>query len=66
MTENFAGLMKKKKTNKSRKYRVPNKMDPNRTIPRHITIKMAKLERQGENPKSPKSKAGSYRQGSSN
>ena len=43
--------------------RVPNKIDPKRTTPRHIIIKVLKLKI--ENLKSPKKKADSYLQLSS-
>ena len=42
MAENFPNLVKK--INKSRKHRVPNKLNPKRPTPRHITIKMQKVK----------------------
>ena len=44
MTENFHSLVKEKDTQVQEAQRVPNKMDPNRPIPRHIIIKMAKIK----------------------
>ena len=44
--------------------RVPNKLDPKRTTPRHIIIKMPKVKDR-ENLKSSERKAVSYLQGSS-
>ena len=41
--------------------RIPNKLDPKRTTPRHIIIKMPKVNDK-ENLKSSKRKAGSYLQ----
>ena len=42
MKEHFPNLVKK--INKSRKHRVPNKLNPKRLTPRHITIKMLKVK----------------------
>ena len=42
-TKNFSNLMKEKDTQVQEAQRVPNKLDPKRPIPRHIIIKMARL-----------------------
>ena len=39
--------MKEKDTQVQEAQRVPNKIDPKRSIPRHIIIKMAKLKDKG-------------------
>ena len=44
MAENFTNLLKKKVIQVQKVQRVPNKMDPKRPTPRHIIIKMAKVE----------------------
>ena len=44
MTENFLNLVKEKDTQVQEAQSVPNKIDPKRSIPRHIIIKMAKLK----------------------
>ena len=44
MTENFPKLVKEKDMQVQEVQRVPNKMSPKRTTPRHITSKMAKLK----------------------
>ena len=44
MTENFLNLMKEKVTEVQEAQRVPNKLDPKKPIPRHIIIKMTRLE----------------------
>lgn len=43
MTENFPNHEKKTDL-RFRKHRVPNKMKSNRSLPRHIIIKMADVE----------------------
>ena len=43
MTENFPKLMKEKDT-QFPKLRVPDKLDPKKPIPRHIIIKMTRLQ----------------------
>ena len=44
MTENFSNLVKEIDIQVQEAQRVPNKMDPKRTTPRHITIKMPKVK----------------------
>ena len=44
MTENFLNLVKEIDIQIQEAQRVPNKMDPNRTTPRHIMIKMPKVK----------------------
>ena len=44
MTKNFQNLVKENDTQAQETQRVPNKMDPKRSTPRHIIIKMAKLK----------------------
>ena len=43
MKENFPDLVKEIDIQVQQAQRVPNKMDPRRSIPRHIIIKMPKL-----------------------
>ena len=43
MKENFPNLAKERDI-QARKHRVPNKLDPKRTTPRHIIIKMPKVK----------------------
>ena len=44
MMENFPNLMREKVTQVQEVQKVPNKMNPKRSTPRHIIIKMAKFE----------------------
>ena len=44
MKENFPKLVKKIDTQVQEAQRVPNKLDPKRTTPRHIIIKMPKVK----------------------
>ena len=44
MAENFTNLNKETDIQIQEAQRVPNKMNPNRLTPGHITIKMAKVE----------------------
>ena len=44
MTENFPNLVKKKFTQVQEAQRVPIKMHPKRTTPKHIITKMAKFK----------------------
>ena len=44
MKENFPNLVKEIDMQVQEVHRVPNKMDPKRTIPRHIIIKMPKVK----------------------
>ena len=44
MKENFSNLVKELKMQVQEAQRVPNKMDPKRTKPRHIIIKMPKVK----------------------
>ena len=44
MKENFPNLVKKTDIHVQEAQRVPNKLDPKRTTPRHIIIKMPKLK----------------------
>ena len=44
MRENFPNLAKEIDTEVQETQRVPNKMDPKRATPRHIIIKMPKVE----------------------
>ena len=64
MKEKFPNLVKEIDIQVQETQRVPNKLDPKRTTPRHIIIKMAKVKDK-ENLKSSKRKADSYLQRSS-
>ena len=44
MTENFCNLVKEKDTQVQKLQRVPNKLDPKRTTPKYIIIKMPKVK----------------------
>ena len=44
MKENFPNLMKEIDIQVQEAQRVPNKLDPKRTLPRHIIIKMQKVK----------------------
>ena len=44
MKENFPNLMKEIDTQIQEAQRVPNNLDPKRTTPRHIIIKMPKVK----------------------
>ena len=44
MTKNFPNIVKKKDTQLQEEQRVPNKMNPKRSTPRHVIIKMAKVK----------------------
>ena len=44
MKENFPNLVKEIDTQVQEAQRIPNKMDPKRTTPRHIIIKMPKVK----------------------
>ena len=44
MKENFPNLVKKIAMHVQEAWRVPNKLDPKRTTPRHIIIKMPKVK----------------------
>ena len=44
MKENFSNLVKEKETQAQETQRVPNKMDPTRTTPKYIVIKMPKVK----------------------
>ena len=44
MKENFLNLVKEIDIQVQEAHRVPNKLDPKRTTPRHIIIKMPKLK----------------------
>ena len=46
MKENFPNLVKKIDLQVQEAQRVPNKLDPKRTTPRHIKIKMQKLNKE--------------------
>ena len=44
VTENLPNLVKEKVTQVQEAQRVPNKLDPQRSTPRHIIIKMTRLK----------------------
>ena len=44
MTENFSNLVMEKVIQVQEAQRVPNKLDPKRPTPRHIIIKMTRLQ----------------------
>ena len=44
MTENFPNLVKEIDIQVQEAQRIPNKLDPKRTTPRHIIIKMPKVK----------------------
>ena len=64
MKENLCNLVKEIDIQALEAQRVPNKLDPKRTTPRHIIIKMPKIKDK-ENLKSNKGKADGYLQRSS-
>ena len=64
MKENFHNLAKEIDIQVQEAQRVPNTLDPKRTTPRHIIIKMSKFKDK-KNLKSSKRKAESYLQRSS-
>ena len=64
MKENFPNLVKELHK-QVQETRVPNKLDPKKTTPRHIIIKIPKVKDKRENLKSSKRKANSYLQRSS-
>ena len=45
MAENFPNLKKETDIQMQEAQRIPNKINPNRPIPRHILVKMAKAKR---------------------
>ena len=51
MKENFPNLAKETYFQKSRKLRVPKKLDPRRNTPRHIIIPLPKIKRKDLHPK---------------
>ena len=59
MTENFPNLVKEMDIQVQKAQRVPNKMNPKRTTPRYMIIKMPK-NKDKENFKSSKQKSVSY------
>ena len=61
MKENFPNLVKEIDIQVQEAQRVPNKLDPKRTTPRHIIITMPKFKDK-ENLKSSKKKEESYLQ----
>ena len=64
MKENFPNLVKEIDIQVQEVQRVPNKLDPNRTTPTHIIIKVPKFKMKRES-KSSKKKGESYLQRSS-
>ena len=64
MKENFHNLAKEIDIQVQEAQRIPNKLDPKRTTPRHVIIKMSKFKDK-KNLKSSKRKAESYLQRSS-
>ena len=64
MKENSPNLVKEIDTQVQEAQRVPNNLDPKRTTPRHIIIKMPKVKDK-ENSKNNKREAESYLQRSS-
>ena len=44
MTENFPNLVKEIDTQVKEEQRVPNKMNPKRSTPRHIIVKIPKIK----------------------
>ena len=64
MKENFHNLAKEIDIQVQEAQRVPNKLDPKRTTPRHVIIKMSKFKDK-KNLKSSKRKAEIYLQRSS-
>ena len=59
MKENFSNLAKEIDIQVQEVQRVPNKLDPKRSTPRHLIIKMQKIKDK-ENLKSSKRKAENY------
>ena len=56
MKENFHNLVKEIDIQVQKAQRVPNKMDPKRTTPRHIIIKMPKVKDKERVLKAPREK----------
>ena len=56
MKENFPNLVKKTDIQVQEAQRVPNKLDPKRTTPRHIIIKMPKVKDKERILKAPREK----------
>ena len=44
MTENFPNLVKEIDTQVQEAQKIPNKLDPKKTTPRHVKIKMPKVK----------------------
>ena len=65
MKENFPDLVKEMDIQVQEAQRVPNKLDPKRTTPRHIIIKMPKVKDKERTSKSNKRKEDGYLQRSS-
>ena len=65
IAENFTNLRKETHIRVQEAQRVPNRIDPKRTTPRHVIIKMAKIEDKRENIKSSKRKVTNFIQGNS-
>ena len=65
MKENVPNLVKDIDIQVQEAQRVPNKLDPKRTTPRHIIIKMPKVKDKEKNLTSSNRKADSYLQRSS-
>ena len=65
MAEKFPNLKKETDIQVQKAQKVPKKMNPKRTTPRHTVIKMAKIKDKERLLKSSKGKATSYIQGNS-
>ena len=65
MKENFPNLVKEINTKVQEAQRIPNKLDPKRTTPRHIIIKMPRIKDKERILNAAREKAESYLQQSS-
>ena len=63
MKENFPNLVKEIYRQVQEAQRVPNKLDPKRTTPKHIIIKMSKVNDKETTIKAARKKAESYYKG---
>ena len=60
MKENLTNFMKETNIQVQEAQRVPNKLDPKRTTPRHIIIKMSKMKDKERILKAAREKADGY------
>ena len=65
MTENFPNLVKEIDTQVQEAQKIPNKLDPKKTTPRHVKIKMPKVKEKERILKAARQKQRVYLQRSS-